>query len=342
METSVPESTNTSKRSDLSSESNQILARLRKDGDQFDFFQAVWILERILGRKSGDRSEPSNPGIRIRPHSAQVFPPSDVKSVETTDGGARMTVTFMGLYGIGSPMPDGFDGGIAKDTEQSQGLRDFLDIFNNRFYWYFYRAWQRHHLGHEVEALPRRTAAFLGLSGLATAGSGGVGPGRMSPTRAAAFSGQLGGVVRNAQGLASFVAEMLGLPEVQVLENVPRRVPMPNRPVMGASAASPMRLGKTSTIGATVFDVSGKFRIVIGPVSLAQYSQLLPGHPDAHRLASIVELFAPDNLDYDVELLLDVGEVPALSLGNTSSRLGRNTWLGRPEAQVVREVVRYN
>jgi predicted component of type VI protein secretion system len=79
--------------------------------------------------------------------------------------------------------------------------------------------------------------------------------------RVAAFSGQLGGMVRNASGLASIVSEMLGLPRVRVLENVPRRVSIGNRPQMGGGDRSPMRLGKTATIGKTVFDVSGKFRI---------------------------------------------------------------------------------
>ncbi|NNE35802.1 MAG: type VI secretion system baseplate subunit TssG [Rhodothermales bacterium] len=310
---------------------------------EFDFFQAIWILERLFGGDDVDPSVPSDSRIRIRPHAAQVFPPSDVRSVELTDEGALVTATFMGLYGIGSPMPDGFDGDISKGTEDSAGLRDFLDIFNNRLYWYFYRAWQRHHPGHDVDGSSRRrSAAFLGLAGVATKGSGAYGATDTSPMRVAAFSGQLGGVVRNAEGLASIVSEMLGLPGVHVLENVPRRVPMANRPQLGGSDRSPMRLGKTSTIGKTVFDVSGKFRIVVGPVSLAEYSKLLPGHPDALRLASIVALYAPDNLDYDVELLLDVGEVPPLSLGNSTARLGRNTWLGQPTGQVVAEVVRYD
>jgi type VI secretion system protein ImpH len=317
-------------------------AKLIAEAHQFDFFQAIWILERLFGGDSGQTSGPSDSRIRIRPHSAQIFPPSDVRSVELTERGALVTATFMGLYGIGSPMPDGFDGDIAKETEESEGLRDFLDIFNNRLYWYFYRAWRRHHLGHDMEhASNHRSAAFLGLAGVGTKGSGAYGDGDAPFMRVAAFSGYLGGVVRNAEGLASIISEMLGLPGIRVLENVPRRVAIGNRPKLGGSDRSPMRLGKTSTIGATVFDVSGKFRIVVGPVSLAEYSELLPGHRDALRLASVVALYAPDNLDYDVELLLDVGQVPALSLGDSTLRLGRNTWLGRPSGKVVAEVVRY-
>ncbi len=343
MESPAPQNTNTDSTAIPVAKSGGLLEQLLAEAHQFDFFQAIWILERLFGEGADGSSGPLDSHIRIRPHSTQVFPPADVRSVEMTDNGALLTATFMGLYGIGSPMPDGFDGGISKDADESVGLRDFLDIFNNRIYWYFYRAWRRHHLGHDVDdASKHRSAAFLGLAGVGTNGSGAYGSDGAPSMRVAAFSGQLGGVVRNAEGLASFVSEMLELPKVRVLENVPRRVLIRNRPQMGGSDRSPMRLGKTSTIGSTVFDVSGKFRIVVGPVSLAEYSKLLPGHPDAVRLASTVALYAPDNLDYDVELLLDVGEVPRLSLGNSTVRLGRNTWLGRPTGQVVSEVVRYD
>lgn len=66
----------------------------------------------------------------------------------------------------------------------------------------------------------------------------------------------------------------------------------------------------------------------MGPLTLAQYEQFLPGGARLRQLVDWVRLYV--NLEYawDVRLRLRRDEVPAARLG-AGQRLGWTTWLGR-------------
>ena len=57
-------------------------------------------------------------------------------------------LTFLGLYGINSPMPRCYTEQV--DFQQrilgpgQVPLQNFLDIFNNRFYWLYYQSWKKY------------------------------------------------------------------------------------------------------------------------------------------------------------------------------------------------------
>jgi type VI secretion system protein ImpH len=79
-----------------------------------------------------------------------------------------------------------------------------------------------------------------------------------------------------------------------------------------------------------------KFRIVIGPLPLADYLRLLPGGTSFHRLIPIVRNYAGDTLIWDVNIILKREEVPPTRLGDRKTgggALGWTTWLmprGKP------------
>ena len=58
-------------------------------------------------------------------------------------------------------------------------------------------------------------------------------------------------------------------------------------------------------------------------------------------LHSLVRLYAPDYLDFDVELLLRTAEIPTLRLDDPRTRLGVHTWLGRPRQELLAHLVAY-
>ena len=85
-------------------------------------------------------------------------------------------------------------------------------------------------------------------------------------------------------------------------------------------------LGRSALLGARVWSRQHKFRIVFGPLGLAEYERLLPGGLSFHRLVPIVRNYAGDVLIWDVTLILRAAEVPAIRLGQ-QGRLGWTTWL---------------
>jgi type VI secretion system protein ImpH len=146
--------------------------------------------------------------------------------------------------------------------------------------------------------------------------------------------------VRSAQGLTKLAADLLDLP-VSIIENVERWVPIRERPEMGGTGSRAAKLGINTVIGQRVRDISGKFRLVVGPLNLVQYVSLLPGGKQATVLDYTVRLYASDYLDYDVELQLRTSDVPPAKLGG-GQRMGMDMWLGRPAGDLISVVVDYN
>jgi type VI secretion system protein ImpH len=380
-----------------------VLARLFDAGYQFDFFQALWLLEQWLGAGAdGDAFEVTprraRGRIQLHPRASSVFPAADVHRIAQHPASASpngqpntgptvdVTLTFMGLYGVNAPLPPYFTEPIFRTPEDSEALRGFLDLLNHRIYTLFYRSWKKYrplrafeqarHLNNRSEPLhlrAYRSLAGLGVHTLPPVRSGDTtlppGPddatpseddtaeaesaSRTAPRHAdaslahpahlhwAAFAGRLSGHVRNREGLEALLGQVLDVP-VRVVENVGRWTTLRQRPGIGGSAGRRLQLGRGGVVGGRVFDVAGKFRVVLGPLDLTTYQALRPDGPKARLLRAAVALYLHDALDYDVELRLDPSEMTPATLSDRRSRVGSTARLGRPPDTVVSEVVAYD
>jgi len=294
--------------------------------DGFDFFQAMRLLEEYAG------SLEDAPRVAVRPHDGLGFPATDVRALEVGDDRRRaltLIVNFLGLYGVDSPLPSYFTTASSDRGPSGQempALRDFLDIFNARVYALLYEALKKY----------RQPAYLACLAGLGAPAPDAT----VSVSELVPFAGVIRAPVRNAEGLIRLVADRFpGIP-VTVVENVPRWIALQSRPRLGGGANA-MSLGGNALLGANILDVSGRFRIVLGPVGWEQFERLRPRGSDAAALADIVRLYAPDFLDYEVELRIKSTDLPETRLGGRANRMGRTTWVGRPKETIVSEVVSY-
>ena len=121
---------------------------------EFDFFQAVRVLERIApGRKPvGLDFHQHDEAVRFRPNLSLSFPPAPIVALEppTEERPVPLaTVTFFGLYGVTGVLPVHYTSmmmDLVRDVRgpERRSLRDWLDIFNHRFISLFYRAWEKY------------------------------------------------------------------------------------------------------------------------------------------------------------------------------------------------------
>jgi type VI secretion system protein ImpH len=86
-------------------------------------------------------------------------------------------------------------------------------------------------------------------------------------------------------------------------------------------------VGRGAVLGRRVWDRQHKFRVLLGPLSLARYEGFLPGGAALAKLVAWVRNYFGFELKWDVRLLLKRDEVPAVRLGRYG-RLGWTTWLG--------------
>lgn len=319
-------------------EPSNIIERIFREGHRFNFFQAVYLLENMYrdAAPPGETGPLDKETIRFRPNTGLSFPPTDICQIrkEQADDGRetiKMILSFMGLYGVASPLPNFISELIATQDEETLPLQAFLDIFNHRLYSLFYRSWKkyRYYLQFSSEGNDRFSQYMLSLLGLGTrALSDLVG---VPPTRLIAYSGVIGHRVHSSEGLRGLISDYFDGIEVNILEFMPRWVDIPEQICLGPKT----RLGENVVIGKKILDCSSKFRVVLGPLSLDDYRRFLPDGTDVQALYRLIRFYTPAQLDFDVELRLKKEEVPPLQLGNELAQLGRISWLGEPQEDVA-------
>jgi type VI secretion system protein ImpH len=296
-----------------------LIQRLTTEGYNFNFFQALSLLEELFRTRDNVANPIESGRIRMTASPSLAFPPADIASVTKTRDGMEFVLTFMGLIGVSSPMPLYFTEYIARHEENGVGLRDFLSVFNHRMYTLFYRAWQKYRFIAMTSASPisRRIASIAGLDESKLA----------DPFywRVLAYTGSLAGKTRSKEALRTMVSDFFnGLP-VSILQWQGRWTDIQNPPKIGVDS----RLGVNAIAGTRKWDLSGKFRVSVGPLPRDRFETFLPESDNIASMKKLVTLFLSDPLDYDIEVTLESSQLVPVVLGQNTSRLGETSSLGK-------------
>jgi type VI secretion system protein ImpH len=230
----------------------------------------------------------------------------------------------------------------------------FADIFHHRALLLFYRAWAQAqpapHLDRPADDdYSRWVDALMGRRGSA---------GRtLLPDAAGRFhAASLARGPRNAEGLEKILRQYFGVP-VRVQSHVGHWIRLrPQDCTQLVPASVPQRLnalGAGAVAGNRAWDRQSRFRVRIGPLSLADYQRFLPGQRTQHALREWVGQYAGLSMSWDVRLCLRGGEVPRLQLPRRRQAgleleprdglrgcLGWTTWLGRRGVHADRDDLR--
>jgi type VI secretion system protein ImpH len=308
------------------------LRALEEKPYEFGFFQAVRRLESLYRDRPrvGTSTQPADDPVRFAQEPSTVFAPSTLAAFTLGEGNRapRLSGYFFGLLGPNGPLPLHLTE-YARDRTRNLGdatFARFLDLFHHRMLSLFYRAWAINQPAvsfdrPEDDRFATYVATLLGMGAPALRQRDAF-PDIARLRFVAHFANQ----TRHAAGLSAILRDFFRMP-VQVEEFTPGWLHLGGeiRWFLGRSRASGT-LGRSATIGARVWSCHHKFRIVFGPLSLAQYSRLLPGGDTLRRLVPLVRSYVGDELDWDVKLVLQRAEVPSFTLGG-GGRLGWTTWL---------------
>jgi type VI secretion system protein ImpH len=90
-------------------------------------------------------------------------------------------------------------------------------------------------------------------------------------------------------------------------------------------------LGENAVLGTRVWDQSGAIRVTLGPLTAAQYRDLLPNGTALAPLRDLVRLYVGPALDVSYQLVLRASETPSARLdGSPNAALGWTAWLDMP------------
>jgi type VI secretion system protein ImpH len=301
-----------------------LIQRLRQEGYNFNFFQALSLLEEKYRREQGAAKPIESGRVRLVSDTSLAFPPSDIASVHETKDGVEFVLSFMGLVGVSSPLPLYFTEYIARHEDTSEPLRDFLAMFNHRMYTLFYRAWQKYRFvsmsaGLSANVIAQRIASLAGMDGARL--------GDPFYSRALAYTGSLVGKARSKEALRSMLSDFFGSLPVAICEWQPRWTEISNPTRVGVDS----QLGITSMCGTRKWDISGKFRVSVGPLPREKFESFLPSSQNIAAMKKLVTLFLSDPLEFDIEVKLESSELVPVILGQDNSRLGETSALGKSD-----------
>lgn len=311
---------------------SELLSELRRDPSEYGFFVAARLLECAqadrprIGASRRLRDDP----IRFGQEPSLAFASSTLARLRVDGAAPRMLVNFLGLMGPNGALPYHLTEYV-RDRERHFGDRTlvhFLDIFHHRILSLFYRAWAQ---SQPTLSLDRPAEDHFGrrLASLAGYGMPSLRERDAAPDFAKlAHTGLLARGVRNGEGLARIIANFFGV-GVRVEPWQPHwmKLAAEVRTRLGRQREN-ARLGVSAVVGRRVWDCQSRFRIVIGPLSLAQFEAFLPGGTQLPQLRAWLLNYIGHELSCDAQLVLKRAEVPSTRLGR-AGKLGRTTWLGR-------------
>jgi type VI secretion system protein ImpH len=313
------------------------LADLAREPYRYDFYQTLRRLECLYPDKPrwGTALRPVDEPVRLGQDPDVAFAPAPLASFEFGPGGAppRLQVRLFGLLGPNGPLPIHITEYVRHRLRHAGDptLSRFLDLLHHRFLALFYRAWAQAqpHVNRDRPGQDRYlvyVGSFVGVAPPPLRHRDSV------PDLARLFhAGTLVRQVRNPEGLAAILRQFFRVP-ARIEEFVGHWLFLPprERTYLRWDGAT---LGSGAVLGARVWDHQGKFRIHLGPLTLAQYEAFLPATPAdpkgalLRKLVDWVRFYLCFELDWDVRLGLKREEVPALNLGRRG-QLGWTTWLG--------------
>lgn len=308
-------------------ESNQgetvsdLISRLKKTGYEFNFFQAIALLEEYFGKQDPNLDPLHSGKILFSSNTSTAFPPSDIAVVKQEEHGTiHFFLSFMGLLGISSPLPHYFTEYGTFHEGEGSALADFLSIFEHRIYTLFYLAWKKYRL---MNLLPsKRRFNLFDSIGLLT----GLNKKKFyHHPELVGFAGILAGSCRSAEGLRTILSHCFNNLPVAINQWIPRWAKVKDLKSIGTDAI----LGTNAMIGTHIRDLSSKFRIVLGPLEKEVFETFLPDQPNILHLCDIVKTYMTDMLEFDIEVKLKSTDLIPVILGRDNAQLGITSACGK-------------
>jgi type VI secretion system protein ImpH len=302
--------------------------RLFEESHNFDFFQAVRLLQRMEpGRvRVGRGGPPQSEAVRFRARTSLSFPPSSIYEIKRPTSNVPVPImvqAFMGLTGPSGVLPRHYTELLYKierefRTAEKYALRDWFDLFNHRLVSLFYLAWEKYrfyvpfergeHRGPEPDPFTNCVYSLIGL---------GARPfrGRLSVTardtvdeygdqeeRVLAriedlvllhFSGTLGHRPRCAVALEAMLEDFFQVP-VWIDQFEGQWLPLePSSRTRLSGDGGNNQLGVSAVAGDRVWDRQSKFRARLGPMGYSQFTEFLPDRdpvPERKTFVLLVQL----------------------------------------------------
>jgi len=295
-------------------------------------FDAAFRL--LIAGRAGAEDDDS---VRFAASALLSQPVAEVTRIEQAEAGqsAKMSTPLIGLIGPSGVMPRWYTELVAQSVRvRSRAIADFFDLLAQRLVTAFARAAIKYRLHRASEsAAAAGTAEKIGEGILALTG---FGTAHLAERLAAGaeplkhYSGFFAARPRSADRLAAMVSDYLGRKvEIQEFAGAWLSVPpdQQSRLPAGRRPGAFCELGVNVAVGTRAWDQQARFIVRVGPLTRAEFEQLLPDQPKLRELVSLIRAYVGWEADFAINLVLAAAEIPPLTMsGPGAPRLGWTTW----------------
>lgn len=269
--------------------------------------------------------------VRFRPHPGMGFPAGEIRGMEEPDAEyphlpPSVRITFMGLYGVESPLPTRYTDDIAQRREGYEATQDFLDIFNHRLITQYYRIWRKYSYPATFQPGGKDDTSqyLLGLVGLGIPGCAATADTPLSRFLALLPMMLLPG--RTAEGMDALVGLLAPNTRATIYHHDRCRIPLKNQ--LSMSTRRPVSLKDRPAMGTHGTDVNGQVLLQLTTDNPDEVHGWLPGGELYSDLMALLHVYLGSHLDVRLQLRvarhllpdaqLTCSEKQAVQLGRTA------------------------
>ncbi len=304
-------------------------AKLRANPCEFEFFQAVRLIERLLPDRApvGRFVSPDKEVMRFNAHNAFPFPASQIQRIVWDGDVPVLVVNFMGLTGPMGVLPLYYtEMMLDRMRHKDYAIVQFFDIFNHRMISLFYQAWEKYRftLSYERGERDQFSHHLMDLIGIGSADM--QNRLRVKDDSLLYYGGLLALRSRSAAALQRIIEDYFEVRvEVEQFTGAWFRLPAVDLCVFDRASTVSEQLGFGAVVGDEVWHQQSGVRLHLGPMGLEQYLDFLPSGSAYLPLQSLAKFAGRGELDFEVRLILQREDVPACELGD-DQRLGWTSW----------------
>lgn len=307
--------------------------QLGKDIWRVNFYRFCQLLEQENpdGPLLGTTEKPTTDPVRFRPWPGMGFPGSELRTVEMDeehlDLPSTVRTTFLGMYGVDSPLPTAYLDDIAQRREGYEATTAFLDIFSHRITTQYYRIWRKYAYPATFEAggADETSQCLLGLVGLGIPGTAGN-----VATPVSRFLALLGAMrlpTRNAEGIRQLVSLLAPDTTATIISPDPVKVQVAQRSGLGKEYR--VSLSQRATLGKTGKEACSRILLMLATSDPEEAEGWLPGGQLHTDLMVLLRVYLGYRSDVRLRLTVPVSVLPEPRLGQKRRiRLGRTGVLG--------------
>lgn len=303
------------------------LADLEARPGAYEFFTAVRRISAAFPDAApvGGQGPVGRERLRFAAHLSLAFAASDVVAIEAEplEGGAvraRLTQSFLGLFGTSSPLGSYLTERLLLQDNQHLA-RGFLDLIHHRLVSLLVRGHEKYHPaggGSEGQRFLERLLQITGLEAEDHALPG---------KRLMAFAGLIGRTGVAAETMAAVVSAWVGGAPTSAEACLARWTVLPTEALTHLGRGA--RLGRDTIAGRSIRNRTTAFGLNIGPLSPEDFSALAPGGARHQDLRALIKRLNPEQLDCVLTLRIAGSDLPPTRLGSGTRRLlGNGTRLG--------------